>query len=63
MRREVIIIAAAIWITGIVAVYAQGGPPPDPDNIPLDPLSWIILAGGGAIGVKKFFFDKKKEKN
>jgi hypothetical protein len=53
-----------LFITSaITIVYAQGGPPPDPNDIPLDPLSWLILAAGGAIGAKKYFFDKKGEDN
>lgn len=37
-------------------------PPPDPENIPLDPVSWVLLASGGAIAGKKYY-DSRKSKN
>jgi hypothetical protein len=41
-------------------VFSQ--PPPDPQSIPLDPVSWVLLASGGAIAGKKYY-DYRKSKN
>lgn len=42
-----------------LAVYAQGAPPPDPQAVPLDPLSWVLLASGGVIGAKKYYNSRR----
>jgi hypothetical protein len=61
--RSVRIITIILFTAAITTTVYSQGPPPDPNSVPLDPLSWLILAAGGAIGVKKYFFDKKNEDN
>lgn len=43
--------------------FASGTPPPpQPGQIPLDPMSWVFLGAGGAIAAKKAY-DKKRNQN
>jgi hypothetical protein len=56
----VIVIVISI---AIPAVSLAGTPPPGPPQaVPLDPVSWVLLASGGAIGAKKYY-DYKKSKS
>lgn len=54
----IIIVFSLIFIN----VYAAPAPPPLPGQIPLDPMSWILLSAGGAIGAKKYYDSRKKSK-
>lgn len=49
----------------MVAVYTSANAqsddiPPDPDEIPLDPGSWVLVAAGVGYGVKKWKDSKQK---
>ena len=58
----------AILYFGIQTASAQVLPPPGPAPsggggpaaVPLDPVSWIMLAAGGGIAAKKYANQKKK---
>ncbi len=44
-----------------VTVFGQGpGMPQPPEGVPLDPMSWMLLAGGGFIAAKKIYNESKK---
>lgn len=60
-----IIFTTIIVIGSVVIAQAQIFPPPQPQNntnIPLDPLSWTLLAAGGGVAAKKYY-DKRKNNN
>ena len=53
-------VIAAVLILGLTThIKAQGGGPPDgdpgddPDKVPLDPGSWVLVAAGTGYGLKK----------
>ena len=50
--------------------YSQGGggplppePPQNPQGVPLDPLSWVMLASGAGVAGKKYFDSRKSKKD
>ena len=48
--------AAAFAVTINLSVKAQGDPGDpgdDPDRVPLDPGSWVLVAAGTGYGIKK----------
>ena len=44
-----------------IAPLAQAQPLP-PDQVPIDPVSWILLGGAAAMGGKKYYDQRKKNK-
>jgi hypothetical protein len=57
-----LVIVVAILIATPFVSLASTPPPGPPQAVPLDPLSWVLLASGGAIGAKKYY-DYKKSKS
>ncbi len=57
-----------LFLVAAVAVYAQvappplplGGPPPAAD-VPLDPLSWLLLGAGGTAAAGKYYKSKRNK--
>ncbi len=47
----------------LVSTETFAAPPPDPDEIPLDPFSWVLLATGGAVAGKKYYDYRKSKKS
>jgi hypothetical protein len=47
----------------LYSTYAYSLVPPDPEPIPLDPVSWVLLASGGAIAGKKYYDYRKSKKS
>lgn len=50
-------ITIALLLLATLAADAQILPPPPPPNntgVPLDPLSWLMLAAGGAFAYRKY---------
>jgi hypothetical protein len=46
----------------LVSIETFAAPPPDPEDIPLDPFSWVLLATAGAVACKKYYdYRKSKE--
>ena len=43
-----------------IAQVAQAQPLP-PDSTPIDPVSWIVLGAGAAIGGKKYYDARRKK--
>ncbi len=44
----------------VLAQTGGPGPPPPPGGVPLDPLSWVLLiGGGGAIAARKYSQSRK----
>jgi hypothetical protein len=41
---------------------AQNDPAPEPEEVPLDPLSWTLLGAGGAAAAKKYISKRKQAK-
>lgn len=56
---QIIVVFLFLFISE--ATFAASPPPPDPGQIPLDPMSWVLLGAGGAIAAKKYY-DKNKTK-
>lgn len=56
---QIIIVILVLFVSN--NAFAASPPPPDPGQIPLDPMSWILLGAGGAIGAKKYY-DRNKAK-
>ncbi len=56
-------IAGTVFFISIICltVYAQPDPPPPPEGVPLDPLSWMLLAAGGGIAMRKMLKAQKKD--
>jgi hypothetical protein len=68
------IIARLFLITAITSIsmyaYSQGGggplppePPQNPQGVPLDPLSWVMLASGAGVAGKKYYDSRKSKKH
>ncbi len=66
------IIAKIFLIVAITSMslyaYSQGGggplppePPENPSGIPLDPVSWVVLAAGAGVAGKKYYDNKKNK--
>jgi len=36
---------------------------PAPAAVPLDPVSWVMLASGGGLAAKKYYDKRKSDKN
>ena len=50
-------------VVALPFVSIAGTPPPGPPQaVPLDPMAWLLLASGGAVGAKKYL-DYKKSKS
>ena len=52
-----LLITMALTLSGITYVCAQadpGDPGDDPDKVPLDPGSWVLVAAGVGYGLKKW---------
>ena len=64
MNREPLIaffvcLLTAVFLTLPLLLLAGGpGPPPPPGGVPLDPLSWVLLAGAGGMAAKKIYGKK-----
>jgi hypothetical protein len=51
--------------------FSQILPPPSsgpssgsgPASVPLDPVSWVMLASGGGLAAKKYYDKRKSDKN
>jgi hypothetical protein len=54
---KVVLFTAIFMFLFIPGTMAQPGPPPV--STPLDPVSLVVLIGGGAIAYKKMKADKK----
>ena len=62
-----------VALCSITIVQAQIFPPPQQppqqnNNVPLDPLSWTLLAAGGGVAAKRYYdkrkgINKEKDKN
>ena len=57
-----------LLMLSVYVLRAQLPPPPPPPGgggggggAPIDPISGIMLLIGGAIGAKKYFYDKKTD--
>ncbi len=50
----------AIFVMAMPVLLSAGGPgpPPPPGGVPLDPLSWVLLAGAGGLVAKKIYSKK-----
>ena len=67
------LIARLLLITAITSIslyaYSQGGgplppePPQNPQGVPLDPLSWVMLASGAGVAGKKYYDSRKSKKD
>jgi hypothetical protein len=38
-------------------------PPQNNNNVPLDPVSWVLLAAGAGVAGKKYYDKRKENKN
>lgn len=63
MRSYVFFLGLVAFLLVCTMSYASAPPPPDPDQIPLDPLSWVLLASGGAVAGKKYYDYRKSKKS
>jgi len=60
--KNLFFVFTAIIVLAMCSTDVFSQPPPDPQAIPLDPVSWVLLASGGAIAGKKYY-DYRKSKN
>jgi hypothetical protein len=61
MKTTLRFLLAGIFVVAIgLCANAQTDPPPDPDEIPLDPGSWVLVAAGVGYGVKKWKDSKRR---
>ena len=54
------ILLVLILLSGMQFCATAQDIPPDPDAVPLDPGSWILVAAGVGYGVKKWKDSKSK---
>ncbi|GIV34339.1 MAG: hypothetical protein KatS3mg031_1874 [Chitinophagales bacterium] len=52
--------AVLLFALALMPVVSQAQVLPPSTNVPLDPFSWILLAGGAVIAGKKMYDDRKK---
>jgi hypothetical protein len=68
-------IIAKIFLIAVITsislyAYSQGGggplppePPENPQGIPLDPVSWVMLAAGAGVAGKKYYDNRNNKKS
>lgn len=63
MAKELKSLLVFVFMLALFFVEANAQPLPPPSSTPLDPLSWVLLAGAGTFAGKKFYDSKygKKE--
>ncbi len=60
--KNLLFVFSVVMILVMYSTDVFSQPPPGPEGIPLDPVSWVLLASGGAIAGKKYY-DYKRSKN
>ena len=55
MKKLALLISLGALVTPIFAQV------PPPGGVPIDPVSWVLLAAGAGIAGKKYMDKKKKE--
>jgi hypothetical protein len=60
MKTKNLILMAVLMALPLVMLAA---PPNNNNNIPLDPVSWVLLAAGAGVASKKYYDKRKEDKN
>ncbi len=53
-----LLITAAVVSLPALLLAGGPGPPPAPGSAPLDPVSWVLLAGAGGMAVRRYYQTK-----